>query len=222
MKRVVLTMVLSVWAVLAVASSTRAQAVNEPETITVLGTVGGTFGSSSGASFGAEVNYQLGTEWQAFAELGHMRNVAPSLVEERGNLIAGVIGGQVDAASRATFLDAGIKYLFVPFGGGYTPYAGLGFGVARVKNDVAFTVGGTELTEDRLLQQYGVLLGNDLAGTTTKPLVLFALGIAKNLGARYTFDVSYRYGFIFSKSGSIEDDKGIHANRLQVGFGLRF
>jgi hypothetical protein len=35
-------------------------------------------------------------------------------------------------------------------------------------------------------------------------------------------DISYRYGLIFSNSDTIEDDKGLNTQRLQLGIGVRF
>ena len=193
-----------------------------PDTVAVQFTLGGTFGNAANVSFGGEFDYKLGTEWQAFLEVGHMRNVVPGLIDDRAALIAGVIGGTAESAARATYADAGVKYLFVPFGGGYTPYIGLGVGMARVKNDVTFSVGGAELSEDALLNQYGVQLGNDLAGSTTKPLVMVGFGVSRNFAARYLLDISYRYGRIFAKTDDIEDDEAINSNRVQVGIGVRF
>jgi opacity protein-like surface antigen len=222
MKRFVQSALALTLATMSVTSPAWAQSASEPDTVAVQFTLGATFGNASNASLGGELDFKLGTEWQAFLEAGQMRNVAPGLIEDRAALIAGIIGGSVDAAARATYVDAGIKYLFVPFGGGYTPYVGLGFGVARVKADVAFSVNGAELGEDVLLSRYGVQLGNDLAGTTTKPLVMLGFGISRHFAHRYLLDLSYRFGRIFSKSDDIEDDESINSNRVQVGIGVRF
>jgi opacity protein-like surface antigen len=185
-------------------------------------TVGATLGNKSSSSFGGEVDYKLGTEWEAFFEFGRMGNVATGATDDRANVIANAIGASASVATKATYFDAGVKYLFVPFHGGYQPYATLGLGAARVSQDVVFSVGGTELSETQLLDQYGVLLGSDLAGSTTKPIFLIGAGVSRNFHRRYYVDLSYRYGRIFAKSGTIEDDKGTNTQRIQVGVGFRF
>lgn len=189
--------------------------------IGVQGTVGATFGNKTGASFGGEFDYKLSTEWELFVEGGQMRNVASSQMDEDAQVIATGIGGTADVAEHANYYNVGIKYLMVPFGGGYTPYVGIGGGAARVNKDVSFTVNGQELSELQLLSDHGVQLGADLAGITVKPMMTVAVGVSRGFGRAF-MDVSYRYGFIFSKSGSIEDDKGLNTQRVQLGIGVRF
>ena len=205
-----------------VTGTAAAQSASDPGTITAAFTLGPTFGNKSSASFGGEVDYKLGTEWEAFVEFGRMSNVASGMTDERAELIANSIGASASVASKATYFDVGAKYLLVPFGGGYQPYAAIGFGFARVSHDVVFSVNDTELSETQLADQYGVQLGSDLAGSTTKPLFLIGAGVTRNFYSRYYLDISYRYGRIFAKGGSIEDDKGMNTQRLQLGIGVRF
>jgi opacity protein-like surface antigen len=209
-------------AVVCVTGTALAQSTSSPGTMAVEFTVGATLGNKSSSSFGGEFNYKLGTEWEAFVEIGRMRNVASGETDDRAESVARAIGASVSVASKATYFDAGVKYLFVPFLGGYQPYATLGFGAARVTQDVVFSVNNTALSETQLLDQYGVLLGSDLAGTTTKPLFLIGAGVSRNFMGQLFFDVSYRYGRIFAKTGTIEDDKGLNTQRVQVGVGIRF
>lgn len=189
--------------------------------IGVQGTVGATFGNKADASFGGEFDYKLNTEWELFLEAGQMRNVASSQMDDDAQVIATGIGGTADVAEHANYYNVGIKYLMVPFGGGYTPYVGVGGGAARVTKDVTFAENGQELSELQLLSDYGVQLGADLAGVTVKPMVTVAVGLSRGFGRGF-MDVSYRYGLIFSKSGAIEDDKGLNTQRVQVGIGVRF
>jgi opacity protein-like surface antigen len=209
-------------AVVCVTGTASAQSTTEPGPFSAAFTLGATFGNKSSSSFGGEVDYKLGTEWQAFVEFGRMRNVASGLTDDRAELIANAIGASVSAASKATYFDAGVKYLFVPFKQVYQPYAILGFGAARVNQDVVFSVNGSELSEAQLYDQYGVLLGADLAGSTTKPLFLLGAGVSRNFKSRYYVDLSYRYGRIFAKTGTIEDDKGVNTQRLQIAVGVHF
>jgi opacity protein-like surface antigen len=204
-----------------VTGTASAQSAPEPGAIAVAFTVGATLGNKSSSSFGGEVDYKLGTEWEAFVEFGRMANVASGATDDRANLIANAIGASASVASKATYFDAGVKYLFVPFRQVYQPYATLGFGFARVAQDVVFSVDGNELSETQLLDQYGVQLGNDLAGSTTRPLFLIGAGVSRDFLGRYYVDLSYRYGRIFA-SGAIEDDEGLNTQRVQVGVGIRF
>lgn len=185
-------------------------------------TVGPTFGHSSDLSLGGEFDYKLGTEWEAFVEVGRMRNVATSAMEDAAQVVVNALGGSASIAQKANYFNAGIKYLLVPFGGGYQPYLGLGAGMAQLRKDVRFTIGGTELSEDQLLNQYGVQLGADLAGTSNRPMFTVIGGVSRNFGGSAFFDVSYRYGAIFAKKDLIEDDTVTNTQRLQVGIGLRF
>jgi opacity protein-like surface antigen len=205
-----------------VTGTAAAQSASDPGAITAAFTLGPTFGNKSSMSFGGEVDYKLATEWEAFAEFGRMLNVASEMTDERAALIATSIGASPSVASRATYFDVGMKYLLVPFGGGYQPYAALGFGFAHVSQDVVFSVNDSELSEEQLAEQYGVQLGSDLAGSTIKPLFLIGAGITRSFYSRYYLDLSYRYGRIFAKTGTIEDDKGMNTNRLQLGIGVRF
>lgn len=183
-------------------------------------TVGPTFGNASDVFFGGEFDWKLGVEWELFVEAGQMRNVASGDMEDAAQVIVNALGGEASVAQRATYFNAGIKYLFVPVGG-FTPYAGVGAGAASLKKDVKFTIGGSTLSEADLLSQYGVQLGNDLAGSSTRPMVTVAVGMSRTFGRAF-LDLSYRYGLIFAKSDLIEDDKATNTQRVQVGFGVRF
>ena len=186
------------------------------------GTFGVTFGNASDRTFSGEIGFRLKREWELFFEAGQMHNVVGSLTEDRAQVVAGAIGGTTDPVETANFYDGGIKYLLVPFGGGYTPYIGIAGGVASVTKNVTFSVNGTELTEQQLQDLYGVQLGNDLADTTTKGLFVVAVGVSRNFASRAFLDFSYRYGLIFAKPDVIDDDEALHTNRLQLGVGIRF
>jgi opacity protein-like surface antigen len=188
----------------------------------VQGTVGATFGNNTGASFGGEFDYKINTEWELFLEAGQMRNVASGQMDDDAQLIATSIGASAEAAERANYYTVGAKYLLVPFGGGYVPYVGVGFGAARVKKETVFSINGQELSELELLIEHGVQLGADLAGATVKPLFTAAFGVTRDFAGRAFMDISYRYGLIFSDSDTIEDDKGLNTQRLQLGIGVRF
>jgi hypothetical protein len=78
---------------------------------------------------------------------------------------------------------------------------------------VTFTVGGTDVTTN--LQQYGAVLGTDLSGSFTKPMLTLGAGIAYPVG-RLVLDFQYRFGRIFA------EDEAINVNRAGIGIGVRF
>ena len=104
----------------------------------------------------------------------------------------------------------------------YQPYVGFGVGVAKVEKNTTFTVGGATLTESQLLSQYGVQLGADLAGSTTKTNIEVLAGITRAIGERIGVDLSYRYNRLLPKTDVIADDQGINTQRIQIGVFVRF
>jgi opacity protein-like surface antigen len=111
-----------------------------------------------------------------------------------------------------TFVTANLKYEMLA-GAKALPYVMLGGGVARVKQDATFSVGGTDVTND--LQQYFVVLGTDLSGSVTKPMFTAGIGVAWPVWKQLVLDFQYRYGRIFL-------DQGININRVGIGLGFRF
>ncbi len=87
---------------------------------------------------------------------------------------------------------------------------------------MTFDVNGQKLSELQLLSDYGVQLGADLAGSTVKPMITIAVGVSRGFAGRAFMDLSYRYGLIFSSADTIEDDKGLSTQRVQLGVGVRF
>ena len=183
---------------------------------------GASFGSSTGGTYGVEGDYTLTPKLTIFAEVGQITNVAPGFIVDRAEFIASVIGASVDVKDKATYFDAGVKYQLPRLMTHYEPYVGLGIGAVRVSKDTVFAVNGADLSEDQLLNDYGVQLGTDLADSSTKATLALLVGVTRAIGERYGADVSYRYNRIFPKTDFIEGDKGINANRLQFGFFVRF
>lgn len=185
-------------------------------------TVGPTFGNASDVSLGGELDYKLGTEWELFVEAGRMRNVATGAMEDAAQVVVNALGGEASITQKATYFNAGLKYLLVPFGGGYQPYLGLGAGVAQLRKDVTFTIAGTELSEAELLNQYGVLLGGDLAGSSSRPMLTVIAGVSRNFSGSAFLDLSYGYGAIFADKELNDEDTVTNTQRLQFGIGIRF
>ncbi len=89
-----------------------------------------------------------------------------------------------------------------------------GLGIARVKKDVHFTVGGTDVTNN--MQQYNIVLGTDLTGSETKAMLSLGLGLMWPAWRQLVVDLQYRYGRVFTY------DSGLNINRAGIGIGVRF
>ena len=182
-------------------------------------TAGATFGHKSDASIGGEVGYGLTDALHLFLEAGRMRNVATSDVDARAQKIATAIGASGSTVQKATYYDAGLKWR-LPAYDRWRPYALLGVGAASVKTEPSFSIAGTDVTSR--LAQFGVQLGSDLSGTLTKVFLTVGVGTNITFGGRFLADLSYRYGRIFPKTSEIENDRGINAQRVQLGVGMKF
>ena len=69
---------------------------------------------------------------------------------------------------------------------------------------------------------YGIELGNDLSESLTKTFITVPVGIEYAFLKRFIIDGSYRYGRIAARPTDIDNDVPITAQRVQVGFGVRF
>ena len=134
-----------------------------------------------------------------------MSNVATSQISAAAQTIAGFLSQtQANVAfsvkQPAAFGVAGVKFT-VPTGGAVRPYVLGGAGLANVKQDVAFTVGGTDVTSN--LASFGVTLGTDLSGSFTPAMVNVGAGAMWTPTARLILDLQFRYGRIFAEDGGI-------------------
>jgi opacity protein-like surface antigen len=182
------------------------------------------FSNVTSQSYGAEAGYTITTGLQVFVEAGRIRDAATSDLGLNAQTISGaVIQVLKDIGSPASvgytvkepvsFGVAGLKYL-IPIASNVEPYVMGGFGVARYTKDVRFLVGGTDVTGN--LAQYNVVLGSDLSGTFTSPMLSLGLGVIWPVRQPLIVDFQYRYGRIFA------DNQGINVNRVGVGIGFRF
>jgi opacity protein-like surface antigen len=112
----------------------------------------------------------------------------------------------------ATFGLGGIRYAFPS--GRIEPYVLGGVGVAKVRRDVTFTVGGTDVTSS--LAPLGVTLGSDLSGSETKMMLSFGGGVAWPAWKQLVLDLQFRYGRILT------EDQGTNVARAGIGGGVRF
>jgi hypothetical protein len=183
----------------------------------VEGVIQSAFGNVTSQSFGAEVGFTVTRNVQVFVEAGRVRDAAtPSIGAAAQIIAAGLSQTQANVGFQVkepvTFGVAGLKFV-VPTAGALRPYVLAGGGIASVKQDVAFTVGGADVTSN--LPQLGVTLGTDLSGTFTKPMVVVGAG-AMWPWQRLVVDLQYRFGRIFA------DDEAINVSRAGIGIGIRF
>jgi opacity protein-like surface antigen len=177
------------------------------------------FSNVTSQSYGAEAGFTITTGLQLFVEAGRIRDVATSDLGLNAQTIAGALNQSQNGLfsylvkEPVTFGVAGLKYL-IPVAGNLQPYVMGGLGVARYTKNVRFLVSGTDVTGN--LAQYGVVLGSDLSGDFTKPMLSLGLGVVWPVRQPLVIDFQYRYGRIFA------DNQGISVNRVGVGVGVRF
>jgi hypothetical protein len=183
----------------------------------VEGVIQSAFGNVTSQSFGIELGFTLRPNIQVFGEVGKVRDAATSSIGAAAQIIAGALSQtQANVAFQVkepvTFGVAGLKFI-VPTAGALRPYVLAGGGVASVTQDVAFTVGGTDVTSN--IGSLGVTLGTDLSGTFAKPMIVVGAG-AMWPWQRLVVDFQYRFGRIFA------EDEGINVSRAGIGVGVRF
>jgi opacity protein-like surface antigen len=176
------------------------------------------FGNVTSQSYGVEVGYSLDGNTQLFVEAGLTRDVATSDLGSNAQVIAGALGQTQSGVSYAvrepvTFGAAGVRYLFDSTTR-LRPYLLAGGGIARVRRDVTFAVGGTDVTDT--LGQYGIVLGTDLSGSSTRPMLLFGAGAAYPVWRQLLLDFQLRYGRVFAP------DHAINVTRAGLGVGFAF
>jgi opacity protein-like surface antigen len=177
------------------------------------------FGNVTSQSFGIEGGVTVAPKIAVFAEVGMVRDTAPDTIGPSAQIIAGYLT-QVQSAAvaftvkqPASFGVVGVRYT-IPYSEKLHPYIAVGGGLARIKRDVAFTVGGSDITDK--LDTYGVVLGSDLAGTESKPMITAGGGVVWNLSSMWLVDAGYRFGRIMT------DTKGTNVSRAGLGIGFRF
>jgi opacity protein-like surface antigen len=177
------------------------------------------FGNVTSQSFGVEGGANLTPGVQVYGEIGQIRDSSPSSLGNAAQLIAGFLsqtqsGVGFSVRQPVTFGIGGLRYVFATTSTKVEPYVMAGFGIARVKKDVTFSVGGTDVTNN--LQQFGVVLGGDLSGNETKPMISLGIGATWIAYHQFIVDFQYRFGRVFT-SGD-----GLNTNRAGVGLGVRF
>lgn len=176
------------------------------------------FGNVTSQSFGVEGGVTIAPKVVLFAEIGRVRDTAPSEVGKKAQLIAGYLSAQQSAVAYSVrqpvnFGVVGLAYL-IPYRGSFQPYVMGGFGLAQYTRDVSFSVGGTDITDT--IGDYGVVLGSDLADSTTRPMMTAGGGVAWTFRSPFVADFQFRYGRIFASG------EGINVSRAGLGIGIQF
>jgi opacity protein-like surface antigen len=179
-------------------------------------TAGPTLGHKSDKSVGVEAGMTVGEHLEGFLEGGHIGNAATSDFEARGQKIANALGATLSSVEKVNYFDVGVRYL-VPVMSSVHPYIAVGVGIAHVTTETNLTIGGAPVNPD------SVSLGTDLAGTFTRPLIMFGVGANITFATRFFGDLSYRYGRVSGESDASEVVlAAVPTQRLQFGIGVRF
>jgi opacity protein-like surface antigen len=176
------------------------------------------FGNVTSQSFGVELGVGIAPDVQVFADVGYARDTAPAELGAAAQVIAGFLsqtqtGVTFSGKQPVTFGVVGVRYGFAT-SSKVEPYVLGGVGIAQVKKDVSFSVNGTDVTST--LSQLGAVLGTDLSGSETKPMVSVGVGVVWPAWQRLIVDFQYRYGRVFTS------DEGLNLSRAGIGIGVRF
>jgi opacity protein-like surface antigen len=176
------------------------------------------FGNVTSQSFGIEAGVRIGSDSEVFGEFGRVADVATTEIGAHAQLVANELAQlqsnvSFSVAEPVRFFAAGIKY-GVPTSWTLKPYVLAGFGLATVKQDVAFRVGNSDVTST--LSQFGIALGGDLSGSFTRPMVVVGAGAMYPIHGSFFADFQFRYNRIFAPGSAIP------IGRAGLGLGFRF
>jgi opacity protein-like surface antigen len=194
-----------------------AQAVDAPQKFVGV-TAQSAFGNVTSQSFGVEAGLAVTPAFDVFLEGGRVFDAAPASLGQSAQTIAGFLSAtQASVAytvkEPVTFFDVAARYK-IHTSGRFAPYLLAGIGLGQVKPDAQFTIGGTSVNSK--LDQYGVVLGSDLSGSTTKAMMMVGAGVRYPLGDRFYADAELRYNRVFISSGAIP------FARAGLGLGIQF
>ena len=174
-----------------------------------------------GGALGGEVGLRVRDSLDVFVDGGWFNDVA---TQQQQDLAAPLLSylnattGKVAGSSvKRPAIDAtvGARRVFegVRLPASLRPYAQVGVGVAQVKRKPTLTLGGADVTST--LQSYGVVLGEDMAGTEHRVAATAGFGVLRPIRKMY-LDVAYRLTYI-PTSGSPTTVNGV-----RIGVGARF
>lgn len=173
------------------------------------------FGNVTSQSFGVEGGVAVTPSLAIFAEVGMARDTAPKAIGLAAQVIAQALGAGSGYSVRQpiSFGIVGLQFS-IPFRERLHPYVMGGGGLASLKRDVTFSVSGADVTGK--LDTYGVVLGTDLSGTESKPMLSVGGGVVWNATRSLIFDAGYRFGRIMT------DTTGTNLSRVGAGIGFSF
>ena len=180
-------------------------------------TLGATFGHKSSGSVGVEAGGLISGPIGIFLEGGRMMNVGTEDLDARALRIANAVGATASSSYKANYFAVGVR-VSPDLALSYKPYVVVGGGMAKVQAETALAVNGTTVPPESL----GVQFGSDLNGSENKPYFTIGGGVLYPFMKRFFADGSYRYGRIFPKTSSIENDEAINTQRVQLAIGVRF
>jgi opacity protein-like surface antigen len=216
--RVLLAVLVGAIALGGVAEAQTPAAANDPGKGYVEVVAASAFGNVTSQSYGAEIGVTVAPMLQLFVDGGQVRDVATADISTSAQLIAGALAQSYanvgfSVKEPVTFFGAGARFLIPPVGRAQ-PYVTVGVGAAKVKQDVKFTIAGSDVTSS--IDQYGVTLGTDLKGDFTKPMITAGAGVAVTVWKQMIVDLQIRYGRILAEDG------GINVTRAGLGIGFKF
>jgi opacity protein-like surface antigen len=175
------------------------------------------FGNVTSQSFGAEIGVTVRPELQVFGSFGMVRDAATTEIGTSASTIAlaltQVQPGAVSYSVKqpVTFFVGGVRYR-IKVASTLEPYVSGGIGLASVKKDVKFQIGGADASSN--LAQY-VTLGSDIAGDESKMMFTLGGGVVWPAWRQLLVDVHYQFG-------RISTDTPIAVSRAGIGLGVRF
>jgi opacity protein-like surface antigen len=179
------------------------------------------FSNVTSQSFGVEAGFTLAPRLQVFVEAGKIRDVSTKAIGSAAQVIAGALaqtqsGVGFSVKEPVTFAAAGVRFSLVPGESRVRPYVLAGVGAAKVTQDVKFFVGGSDVTANLQQDPYQVVLGSDLSGSFTKPMLEVGGGVAVPIWKHLLLDFQGRLGRILA------EDEAITVGRVGLGIGVRF
>jgi opacity protein-like surface antigen len=176
------------------------------------------FGNVTSQSFGAEAGFGVAPQIEVFIEGGRTVDAAPASMGAAAQQITVQIQKTAPNASYTVkqpvdFVDAGVRYE-VDIHSKLMPYVLAGVGIGMVKPDAQFAVNGASV--NATLAQYGVALGSDLTGTTSKFMAVGGAGARYPLGTSIYADLEFRYNRVFISG------RNIPFSRAGIGLGFKF
>lgn len=175
------------------------------------------FGNVTSQSFGAELGVTVRPALQVFGSFGMVRDVATTEIGTSASAIALALAQLQPAAvsysvkEPATFFVGGARYR-IPVTSMLKPYISGGVGLASVKKDVKFQIGGADASST--LAQY-VTLGSDIAGDESKAMFTVGGGVVWPAWRQLIVDLHYQFG-------RISTETPITVSRAGIGLGIRF